>query len=101
MTLHQHLGHAGRSTKIPVDLKRRVIVEQIGECRLGKKRDYVFMCKIALFEARPEVDYPGAAPTRMTASRGQTALERNSCRAGELGCSAQSDLIIGVQREQV
>src|SRR6185295_11138869 len=59
------------------------------------------MCPLSLFEASPEVDDPGAAPSCMSASSLKPALERHSRGSGQFRRASQSDLIARMQREQV
>ena len=61
-----------------------------------------FSCaSVALLQSRPEVDDPCAAPSCVSAACLQSTFERNPRRTSECRSAAQSDLITGMQREQM
>src|SRR5919109_3701187 len=101
MALQQHLSYACGSSEIPVDLERRMVVEQVRQRGLAQQRDQVLVGEVSFLEPVPEIDDPRAAPACPAAAVFETPLERSSGRLRQLGCSAQRDLIAGVQREQV
>ena len=56
--LDQHLGDRGRSSEVAIDLKRRVIVEQVGQRGAGQQRSQILISLLAIGQPCPEVDDP-------------------------------------------
>ena len=98
LALQQHLDHARRGAEVAVDLERRMRVPEIRQRAVAQQPLQQLVRAVAVAQARPEVDLPGAAP----AGAGITArIERGARRGGELGVLHRIDGMPGMQREQV
>src|SRR5690242_11070607 len=76
-------------------------VEKVGQGRLAQQYQQALVRFFGVLQPRPEVDYPGAAPTRAAASRGKTALQAAARGLGQFRRTAQRHLIAGIKREEV
>ena len=56
---------------------------------------------LCVFEARPEVDEPGAAPSCVTAAVGEAVLDRLADSLGERRRAAKGELLSGMEPERV
>ncbi len=76
VALQQHLGNRRRAAEVPVHLKRRMIIKQVGQRGALQKSDNVLVRLFGVTKAGPEVDDPRAAPTGMPTAVRQPVLER-------------------------
>ena len=76
MTLNQHFGNSGYKAQVAVDLKRRMIVEQIRQHGISQQRFNIIQALIAVSESGPHIDDPGSGPPRVSAAVGQALSER-------------------------
>ena len=99
VALQQHLGDPP-SAEVAVDLERRVRVEQVRQASTCAAAPSRSRAPFAVFQARPEVDDPRAAPAGVSAAVRQAPLERLPGGRGQFrraarrnlppGCSAKS-----------
>jgi hypothetical protein len=98
VALQQHFGHGRGASEVAVDLKYpgfagRVGVEQVGAGGVLEQHAYGFPGLLAIQEAGPEVDGPGAAPARIGAARGQPAFKRNARPLPELAIAPRGEFV--------
>jgi hypothetical protein len=74
MRLQQHLGYTGRPAKVSVDLKGRMVIEQVGERGFGKQLPDMVIRIVAIQETGIEIDDPGPAPAGVAAAVPQPGL---------------------------
>src|SRR5687768_9698986 len=96
VALQQHLGRAGGAAEVAVDLKWRMQIPQVRQRRLGEQRLVVLPRLLAIFEARPEVDDPRAAPAGVAAAVREAALDRRARGLRQGRSATQRDLIARV-----
>ena len=101
VALQQQLGYARRATKVSVDLKRRMIVQQVWQSRFRQQRHDVFMRQITFFQSCPEVDNPRPTPSRVAASCLQPTFQRNPRCLRQLRRAAERDLISRMQCKEM
>ncbi len=101
VALQQHLRDPGAAAEVAVDLERRVVVEEVGQGRLGEQRRQVLVGLLPVAEPREEVHHPGAAPARAAAAVRQPALERDARGPRQLGRAPERDRVSRVQAEEV
>src|SRR5581483_4097203 len=78
LALNQHLGNRRRTPEVPVDLKRRVIVEQIRQRRPRQQRRQILIRLLPVGQPSPEVDDPRATPPGAAAPVSQPPLDRRA-----------------------
>jgi hypothetical protein len=85
MTLKQHFGNPGSRAEVAIYLEWRMSIEEVGQRGFLKEGDQVFVSFFAIVQARPKVDYPGAAPACMAATVSQPVFQRFARGGKQLG----------------
>ena len=75
LTLQKHLGDAGRASEVAVNLERRMVVEQVRQCRILQEKSEMFVALFSVEQACVEVDDPRSAPPCMAAAVMQTPFK--------------------------
>ena len=99
--MHERFGDAGSAAEIAIDLERRVIVEEIGQCRLRKKRTQVVLDGLSVTETCEEIDEPRAAPTSVAAAVCQAEIERFARCCEKFWCGVAVELRTRMQAEEM
>src|SRR5262245_49586734 len=76
-------------------------IEQVGTGAVLYQHGERFPCLVAVEQARPQADGPGAAPTGIGASGGQAPFQGNPGSIGQLGGFTRSDFATRVERIEV
>ena len=85
MRLDQHLCDPRRPAEIAVDLKRRMVVEEVRQRRLHEQQPQILVRRVAIVQSRHEVDQPRAAPSGVSATVGESEVERFPSGGQKLG----------------
>ena len=101
LKVQQHLTEARRAAEVPVNLKGRVVVEEIGKRISTQKLLYVLPGLLPRLQTRPAVDHPGAAPASVPALMRQAPLQADTRSLRQLRGAARRDLPSRAQREEV
>ncbi len=98
--LQQHLGDPGRAAEVPVDLERRVGVEEVRQRGFRKERPEVLCSLLSVPETGVQANEPRAGPARVTAAVGEPFFE--GLRYGvEERRGIPADRVVRVKREGV
>src|ERR1700733_5333775 len=106
VALEKKFGDRGGGAEVSVDLEDRsfaggVGVEEIDVGAVLHEHGEGLPGFVAVEEAGPEGDGPGAAPSGVGSSVGEAAFEGDACCLCQLGSAAWGDLIAGVERVHV
>src|SRR5262249_51485972 len=106
MALEEHFRNGCGTPEVAVDLEDPGVtggmrIEQVGAGGMLEQHGNRLPGFVAVEQAGPEVDSPGATPASIGASGSEPALQGNACGLREIGSPAQRDRTTRIERVHV
>ena len=101
MTLEEHFGDAGSAAEVAIYLEWGMRIEQVIQGGFLQEELNIFVSFICVVETGPKIDDPGPAPPSVAAAVGEAIINRFARGCHVLGSAASSELVSGMETEQV